>query len=395
MSQDSSLNPFPASARDVAERAAGVLGPESSLFEDLDAAGFGDALTQAIRATVTNPLVPVQAASQLAADLAQIPLVAATRWFGRETEPPVPVDARDRRFADQAWTDNPLFYGVRLAYLVVQPVRPGGGGRVEPGSRRGPQGGDVRRADAGRGGADQLPADQPGRAQARLRHRRHQPGQGGPAVPRRPDQQRGPAAPGRRQRVRGGPEPGVHAGQGGVPQRADGAHPVRAADRAGARHTAALQPAVDQQVLRDGPGPEAQLHRVGGAARPHRVRDQLPQPVGGHVRHHHGRLPGARPEDRAGRDPGDHRGGHRRHRRTLSRRRPHRDHRRLSDAGRGRPDRHADPAQHHARLRGAGRARYLHRPLHRGEAGEEDGQGGHAAGRSPWPARSTSCGPTT
>ena len=42
-------------------------------------------------------------------------------------------------------------------------------------------------------------------------------------------------------------------------------------------------------------------------ARPHRVRDQLPQPVGGHVRHHHGRLPGARPEDRAGRDRGDHR----------------------------------------------------------------------------------------
>jgi len=118
MSQDSSLNPFPASAGEVAERAASVLGPESGLFADLDAAGFGDAMTKAIRATLTHPLAPVQAASQLAADLAQIPLVAATRWFGRETEPPVPVDPKDRRFADPAWADNPAFYAVRLAYLA-------------------------------------------------------------------------------------------------------------------------------------------------------------------------------------------------------------------------------------------------------------------------------------
>ena len=119
MSQDSSLNPFPASAGEVAERAAGVLGPESSLFEDLDSAGFGEAMTQAIRATLSNPMAPVQSASQLAVNLAQIPLVAATRWFGRETEPPVAVDPKDRRFADPAWSDNPLFYGVRLSYLAA------------------------------------------------------------------------------------------------------------------------------------------------------------------------------------------------------------------------------------------------------------------------------------
>jgi polyhydroxyalkanoate synthase subunit PhaC len=119
MSQDSSLNPSSASAGEVAERAAGVLGPESSLFEDLDSAGFGEAMTEAIRATLTNPLAPVQSASQLAVDLAQIPLVAATRWFGRETEPPVAVDPKDRRFADPAWSENPLFYGVRLSYLAA------------------------------------------------------------------------------------------------------------------------------------------------------------------------------------------------------------------------------------------------------------------------------------
>ncbi len=113
------MNPYPASAREVAERAASVLGPESGLFEDMDAAGFGDAVSKAIQATLSNPLVPLQAASQLASDLAQIPLVAANRWFGRETEPPVEVDPKDRRFGDPAWDTNPLFYSVRLAYLAA------------------------------------------------------------------------------------------------------------------------------------------------------------------------------------------------------------------------------------------------------------------------------------
>ena len=105
------------SSHEVAERAAGVLAPESDLFEDLDAAGFGDALTQALRSSVMNPAAPARATLQLATDLARIPMVAATRWFGREIESPVPVDPKDRRFADPAWSTNPFFYGLRLAYL--------------------------------------------------------------------------------------------------------------------------------------------------------------------------------------------------------------------------------------------------------------------------------------
>src|SRR5918998_3826050 len=103
--------------RDVAERAASVLGPESDLFEDLDAAGFGEALTRAVAASLNRPLGPVGAALRLAGDLTRIPLVAATRWLGSEVEPPVPVDPKDRRFADPAWSTNPFFFGTRLAYL--------------------------------------------------------------------------------------------------------------------------------------------------------------------------------------------------------------------------------------------------------------------------------------
>ena len=102
----------------MAERAAGVLGPESDLFEDLDAAGFGDALSKALQSSFSNPALPARATLQWATDMWRIPMVAATRWFGREIESPVPVDPKDRRFADPAWSTNPMFYGLRLAYLA-------------------------------------------------------------------------------------------------------------------------------------------------------------------------------------------------------------------------------------------------------------------------------------
>ncbi len=107
------------SARELAERAAGVLAPESGLVQDMDAAGFGDALLRAMRASVTNPVEPVRAAVQLATDLARIPFVAAAMAMGAELEPPVAVDPKDRRFADPAWSGNPLFYGTRLTYLAA------------------------------------------------------------------------------------------------------------------------------------------------------------------------------------------------------------------------------------------------------------------------------------
>src|SRR4051812_11825526 len=104
----------PALPREIAERAAGVLGPESDLFEDLDAAGFGGALAQVVRAAATSPEQSARAAMRLAADLSRLPLIAATHWLGRDIPPPVPADPKDRRFADATWNDNPWFYGLRL-----------------------------------------------------------------------------------------------------------------------------------------------------------------------------------------------------------------------------------------------------------------------------------------
>src|SRR6478609_3283260 len=108
---------LPEALREVAERAVNVLAPETDLFEDMDSAGFGDALTKALRSAVTHPVKPARSAVHLATDLVKIPLVAGARWFGREVEPPVEVDPKDRRFAAAAWSTNPAYYSVRLAYL--------------------------------------------------------------------------------------------------------------------------------------------------------------------------------------------------------------------------------------------------------------------------------------
>ena len=67
------------------------------------------------------------------------------------------------------------------------------------------------------------------------------------------------------------------ARQGGVPERADAAHPVRAVDRDGAEAAAADRAALDQQVLRARSHAGEILHQVVRRQRAHGVRDLLGQ----------------------------------------------------------------------------------------------------------------------
>jgi polyhydroxyalkanoate synthase subunit PhaC len=107
------------SAWDVAERAASVLAPESDLFEDTDVANFGRALGLAARGAAAHGTSSAAAVAGFLGDLAQIPAVALSRLFGADLAPPVEIDARDRRFADPAWAQNPLFYALRMMYLAT------------------------------------------------------------------------------------------------------------------------------------------------------------------------------------------------------------------------------------------------------------------------------------
>ena len=110
---------LPESLREVAERAASVLAPETDLFEDMDSAGLGDALTKAVRAALSRPVTPAKAVVHLASSYVKIPIVAGARWLGRDPQPPVEVDPKDRRFAAPAWEGNPAYYSIRLGYLAT------------------------------------------------------------------------------------------------------------------------------------------------------------------------------------------------------------------------------------------------------------------------------------
>ena len=110
------------SARDAAwkvgERAAAVLAPEVDLIARVDAADFAQSLLAALAQATTHPADVGGAALRFAAALAQVPPAAVRRWFGAQVKPPVPVDAKDRRFADPAWEDNPAYFAVRQSYLA-------------------------------------------------------------------------------------------------------------------------------------------------------------------------------------------------------------------------------------------------------------------------------------
>lgn len=103
----------------VADRAADVLAPESSVVADSDVAAFGRSLSRAAAGAAAHPMASVEASTRFASDLARIPLVALARFLGVEVPPPLPVDAKDRRFADPAWSENPAFFALRQAYLAV------------------------------------------------------------------------------------------------------------------------------------------------------------------------------------------------------------------------------------------------------------------------------------
>jgi polyhydroxyalkanoate synthase len=66
-----------------------------------------------------HPFGPALAGLRYAAGLAATGAVSTARAFGAETSPPVPPPARDRRFTDPAWADNPLFFGLHQSYLLT------------------------------------------------------------------------------------------------------------------------------------------------------------------------------------------------------------------------------------------------------------------------------------
>jgi polyhydroxyalkanoate synthase len=100
--------------------AADALAPETGLFARLDPADFGASVFSVLARAAARPAEVGAAWLRFGTALAGVGPVAAARWLGSEAAPPVPVDARDRRFADPAWEDNPGYFALRQSYLAAQ-----------------------------------------------------------------------------------------------------------------------------------------------------------------------------------------------------------------------------------------------------------------------------------
>ena len=106
-------------ARQAAEEAAAVLGPESGVIASADAAGLGESTLAVLQRAARNPGATAAATLRYWTSIAMAGPVATARWLGVDAPPPVPVPERDRRFADPAWTDNPAFFAIRQAHLAT------------------------------------------------------------------------------------------------------------------------------------------------------------------------------------------------------------------------------------------------------------------------------------
>ncbi len=101
------------------EAAAENLAPESGLVARLDSSDFGGSLAAVLRRSAANPGAVAVANLRFGSRLARIGPASLGRWFGSEAPPPVPVEDKDKRFADPAWQSNPAFFALRQSYLAA------------------------------------------------------------------------------------------------------------------------------------------------------------------------------------------------------------------------------------------------------------------------------------
>ena len=101
----------------AAEAAAAALAPEAGLFASMDSAGFAESTLAVLGRAAGQPAAVGAASLRFWASMARIGPAAAARWAGLAAEPPVPA-GNDKRFADRTWTDNPVFFAIRQAYLA-------------------------------------------------------------------------------------------------------------------------------------------------------------------------------------------------------------------------------------------------------------------------------------
>src|SRR5215469_15425154 len=100
--------------------ASEVLGPEGGLFAQLDPAEFGRSVLSVLGRAAGRPDDVRDAWLRFTTAMAETWPAAVGHWLGEDGEPPVPVDGRDKRFADPAWHGNPGYFALRQVYLAAR-----------------------------------------------------------------------------------------------------------------------------------------------------------------------------------------------------------------------------------------------------------------------------------
>lgn len=96
-----------------------ALGAPFAAVGDIDAAALGRTLVGVGLRSLANPQALFKAATRWGSAQVAIGQAALATAAGREVKPPQPVNPRDKRFAHDAWSTNPVFFGLQQSYLAT------------------------------------------------------------------------------------------------------------------------------------------------------------------------------------------------------------------------------------------------------------------------------------
>ena len=108
-------------ARAAGEEAMAALAPEAGLFARLDPVNLTSSLLAVGWRAALNPVATADAFRQFGSALVRIGPDAAGRWSAAKGEDRELAGklAKDKRFADPAWRENPVFFAIGQAYLAA------------------------------------------------------------------------------------------------------------------------------------------------------------------------------------------------------------------------------------------------------------------------------------
>jgi polyhydroxyalkanoate synthase len=87
-------------------------------FNMVDPVGLGRASARAATRTALRPRATLEPTARFVAGVVQASVVTACRMVGLDVDGPLALPEKDIRFADDVWSQNASFYGLRQLYLL-------------------------------------------------------------------------------------------------------------------------------------------------------------------------------------------------------------------------------------------------------------------------------------